>query len=251
MENDYRYTEYYGKQNNNSEKKPTHTEETIKLRALLNAVYRTLVDTNKKTQSVTNIVDNVQNEKKTDELDETLKKKHKVPRTTPEQKDKTKSKSCNFDTIDGDNVVKLQQEINDLPLLIPLSSFASQSENAHIESVEPVEPVEPVKSIELVEKENENYSATLICTKSNNNLCDNNIMETTKKYSSDSTQLTESIESIELSESTESTDYFSFDDLIVNLKFLASIGKRQKLSSSTGNLDADKMLFGTVTRWFF
>ena len=41
----------------------------------------------------------------------------------------------------------------------------------------------------------------------------------------------------------------AFDELIVNIKFLACAVKGEKLSSSTGNLVGDKMWFGTVTRW--
>lgn len=52
-------------------------------------------------------------------------------------------------------------------------------------------------------------------------------------------------------ENTEQSNetIFEYNELIANLKFLASVEKNQKLSVADGNLKTDGMYFGTITRW--
>ena len=87
---------------------------------------------------------------------------------------------------------------------------------------------------------NSSDEESLYVSKDINNIVVSNIMKT------ENIKQTE-----ENTEPVEPSDIFNFEDLIVNLKFLASVGKGLKLSSSSGKLDADKMYLGSISRWLY
>ncbi len=223
--------------------------------------------------------------KKTDKVedDEHLKKKHKVPK---DQKDKQKSKTTDFGIDDDDSVEKMQQSVNDLPPLVPLASFASQvvsqnsnqtenqqsqmgmeqkkDEEKHLQEVindlkgmksdmenqtnQTTQPTQQKmsKNVEPEEKniEKTNDSNTTSSVDLENKISSDNILSHSKMEKIKTSQA--NIETESLSE-----DVFTYDKLITNLKYLAYVEKGQKLSSSSGNLDADNMMFGSLTRWWY